>query len=465
MMRAWLIHTAIALSFAWWSPCGNEAHAVPDLDILKSLPQSADDSQVKLINASNASDFKSILPPEMLPLFKEGQLEIEAARSLKTVPHYGPSWQRTSELDAASLTSSGELTSGTKFGNGFLFGDAAALSSETNMRTLAYKVLWNTYSVWAASPLHYSEFEFSWFKDGKAYRTLRGEFSRLIPNLLPDLKQTSQHFRELIRFTSPQVLRDLSWLTFRFLGKDEDAVWVYSPAIQKVRHISATNRSDPLLRSAVTPEEFLVWSGKVESTQAVVEGTAVSLMPFVRSELPANPSPQGCYTVDRLAAVAGNTTARWNTESSHFAHGAGWVPTTTIFLPRPVWKLTATSLDPFSMYGTQVLYVDQDLGLPMYKFVYDRMGQLWKTVIGTFGVATREKEELPFPAYTIVVDHLKSEVYVLDFLKWTACASAIPEFTVADFDPKRFADLAKDMLQPTATAASAMLPEEMPDEF
>ncbi len=430
------------------------------------LPELSDSSSTGLmVNATNSASFKDNLPAELLSLLQEGQLELEAGRSLKTAPTLPDAWLKGAD-GAALAGSTGELKTGASFGAGLLF-DAAALSAETNQKFLAYKLLWNVQALWALQPALSAAFEFSWFKEGKPYRTLRGEFSRLIPNAIADTKKTAQLFRELIRFTAPTFLKDLSWLTFRFLGNDEDVLWVYSPAIRKVRQLVATNRSDSLLRSAVTPEEFLVWSGKPEAVEAVVEAKATMLVPVLRVELPAQLDKEGCLNVDRLGAVGGKLASRWNYEAGHFPHGAGWVPTTSVFLPRPVWRVAVNSLDPFSSYGKQVLYIDQALSLPVYKFVYNRMGQLWKTVIGVYGISSAKNVAAPllYPAYTIIVDHLKSEVFVIDTITARSCAVPPPGLSLSDFDPKRFSELEKAAADKPVAAATATPTQEELDEL
>lgn len=433
-----------------------------------ALPEPGDDlAPLKIINSQNVLSFKEMLPAELQGLFREGQLEMEAASKLKSAPDYGKAWADASAGPKPNVLNGAVLRSGIKLGEGFLFGDAKSLEAEADPKILAQKILWNTYSLWAAQKVFGAQFEFHWFKEGaKPFRTLRGEFQRIYPNALADGKQSAQLFRELIRFVSPAFLTDLSWLTFRFLGADEDMLWVNSPAVKKLRQLTATNRSDPILRSSVSPEEFLVWSGKPEIVEARAEKNITGLVPLLRSESPAVNADNTCTTMDRAATVANRLEVRWNFESSRYLHGAGWVPSTSVFVPRPLYRVELTSHDPFSLYGRQVLYVDQELMLPFYKFVYNRAGQLWKTVIGSYGFAGPAGTEArsPYPAYTIVIDHNKNETYVLDFSRIMICSQPTAPMTLADFEPKRFTDASKALATPQPTAVP-QVPTEETDEL
>lgn len=472
-MTSMRIRSYFFAAFFFALPCSLNAQtpsAAPDVATpaaLNALPEPADDlSPLKIINSQNVLSYKDLLPVELQGLFRDGQLEMEAASRIKIQPEYGQVWAKASAATKQNLLNGTLLRAGAKFGDGFLFGDAKELESEADPKALAQKIFWNIYSVWAAERVFGAQFEFHWFKEGvKPYRTLRGEFQRIFPAALADSKQSAQLFRELIRLTSPAFLTDLSWLTFRFIGADEDMLWVFSPAVKKLRQLTATNRSDPILRSSVSPEDFLVWGGKPEIVDARAEKGITALVPFLRSEAPALSTENLCLTFDRAAAVANRLAVRWNFESSRYLHGAGWVPSTSVFVPRVLWRIEFSSHDPFSVYGRQVLYVDQELMLPYYKFVYNRAGQLWKTVIGSYGFAGAAGADArsAYPAYTIVLDHLKNETYVIDFSRISVCTEPTPPLTLADFDPKRFAEVAKSSATPVPTPGP-QVPTEETDE-
>jgi hypothetical protein len=470
-MRGVILFLAAAISLSPLKVFADPAPAaVPNVvlpDGVPALPEPTDDAApLKIINSSNISSYKAVVPAELQWLFHEGQLEIEAAARLKNPVSYGQAWDKATAEAKDSALAGATLRQGTKLGEGFIFGDSRAIVAEGDSKNLARKILWNIYSVWAAEKVFGAQFDFHWIKESKPYRTLRGEFSRIYPALLGDPKQSAQLFRELIRLSAPVVLTDLSWLTFRFLGADEDVLWVFSPAVKKLRQVTSTNRSDSILRSAVSPEDFLVWSGKPEIADALVEKSLVGLAFFPRTDLPAAEAGK-CVVIDRAAAVANRMPVRWNFDSNRYSHGGGWIPSTSMLVPRKLWQIELNSQDPFSLYGHQVLYVDQETMLPMYKFVYNRSGQLWKTVIGAFGFAAKKGSEdrRPYPAYTIIIDHVKAEAYLLDFSKISICSEPVPSLSMSDFDPKRFADMSKASAPTQLPAATPQGEVEEPDEL
>jgi hypothetical protein len=385
---------------------------------------------------------------------------IEMARETEPARPLGTGWGGGETAKESSITAQGSLRSGVSFSSGFVFGDAAALTAGRGaQKDLAKKILWNGAAVWAAAPVFSSEFEFHWLRESKPERTLHGELVRMYPAALPETKQQSQFFRELVRFTAPSVLKDLSWLSFRFLGTEEDVLWVFSPSIQKLRQLTGTNRSDPFLTSAVTPEELFVWSGKIESEDAVVEREQVGFVPLLRNPAGTTVLQNGCRRVDRSAIVDGQMTSRWNFDASRFPQGAGWLPAMTVFVPRPLWRIELNSQDPFRLYGRQVVYVDQTSMLPMYKFVYDRLGHLWKTVIGAYGFMDSGAENVrrPYPAYVIVIDHAKKRSFIIDFAVVTLCDTPTAGLELSDLEPKRFesiAAVAVPTVAPTVAAAA-----------
>lgn len=468
--RALLIGGALALG----SFCG----ALAPLQTAFSLPPGAaslpevgaGSGSYPALDATNSAEYREFVPAELFPLLRSGGLVMEVARETEPARPFGAGWGRDAAAVEKSLTAQASLRLGLSFSSGFVFGDVAALTEgAAPQKDLAKKILWNGAAAWAAAPVFSAEFEFHWLREAKPERTLHGELVRLYPAALPETKQQSQFFRELVRFTAPGVLKDLSWLSFRFLGAEEDVLWVFSPAIQKLRQLTGTNRADPFLTSAVTPEELFVWSGKIESEDASVEREQVGFVPLLRNPAGTTVLQNGCRRVDRRAIVDGQMTSRWNFDSSRFPQGAAWLPASTVFVPRPLWRIELNSQDPFRLYGRQVLYVDQTSMLPMYKFVYDRLGHLWKTVIGAYGFmdSGAENTRHPYPAYVIVIDHAKNRSFILDFALITLCDSTTAGLELSDLEPKRFEALAAAAAPagaPTVAAAAAELDPHAGDD-
>jgi Protein of unknown function (DUF1329) len=126
---------------------------------------------------------------------------------------------------------------------------------------------------------------------------------------------------------------------------------------------------------------------------------------------------------------------RWNFETRSLPEGPGWLPEGLQFVPRKLWRVELEARDPFAVYGRQVIYIDQLLRLPVYKFVYDRSGRLWKVIIAPWGVAQQGEVVLPLLPKLIVMDRLRDEVEVVDLITQRYCSAFPTEVDSTDFDP------------------------------
>ena len=105
----------------------------------------------------------------------------------------------------------------------------------------------------------------------------------------------------------------------------------------------------------------------------------------------------------------------WNYQSRQMPQLAPWVPTSAVFVPRRVWILELNPRDPYSATGREILMVDQQTLLPVYKLVYDRIGEYRKTVIGAWGRMRSKDNKLqsPFCAFVLAVDQSAQSATVL----------------------------------------------------
>lgn len=409
------------------------------------LPDSKDEGQAGIIiNSANALEYKNIIIPDLFSFVRSGNIEMDAVRSVRYVWRFDEEWEKNSET-ALKISPTGSLPSDTKFTRAFPFGPGSVLKEEKDPKVLGAKILWNIASNFWGMKLLNTEFELIWVKDAGADRRVGGKFVRIYPRALGVDDKTPQIFREKISFESPLQIKGFAWLTFRFLGSEEDGVWVFSPAIHKARQLTGSNRSDVLIKSSVSADDFLSWSGKPELVEAVVERTMVGLVPAPDIHIGnLEPTPSECLSVtDSQVSDAGKVgSARWNFENRKFPQGAAWLPNYAVFYPRELWRVELSSKDPYALYGRQILYVDTLSMLPYYKIVYDRAGRLWKTVISAFGLSQSrdKKRKVPYQAFFIVNDHLKKESYIVDFSKIHVCDGLGDGFSLADFDPRRLGD-------------------------
>jgi len=60
--------------------------------------------------------------------------------------------------------------------------------------------------------------------------------------------------------------------------------------------------------------------------------------------------------------------------------GAAWAPTNLCWIKRPCYVLEMKSKDRYYNYGTQYLWINEDVYSCSYKVIYDRAGDYWKTL-------------------------------------------------------------------------------------
>ena len=98
--------------------------------------------------------------------------------------------------------------------------------------------------------------------------------------------------RELFLFLTPPVVFGYSQVLTQYLNSTDDEIWHYSPVVGKGRKIFPANRGDGIIGSVLTPDDFFVWSGKVQSVKASVLDSKRLLIPVPTCLLYTSPSPR-----------------------------------------------------------------------------------------------------------------------------------------------------------------------------
>jgi uncharacterized protein DUF1329 len=103
------------------------------------------------------------------------------------------------------------------------------------------------------------------------WRLSQGEYRRTYfsarADLLPETteleKGTNVEWAEYFDVKAPFDLRGTMFLLYRYRDNKEDDTWAYIPALRRVRRIAATQKSDSLLGTEFTLEDFYLFSGYV----------------------------------------------------------------------------------------------------------------------------------------------------------------------------------------------------------
>ncbi|MBE0597144.1 MAG: DUF1329 domain-containing protein [Desulfuromonadales bacterium] len=188
-------------------------------------------------------------------------------------------------------------------------------------------------------------------------------------------------FNEYVKVTQPYDVSGILNLTYRYINSDADDLWAYVPAIRRVKKTSGANRSSPFLGSDFVNDDAFAFAGKVESMNWKVIGEKTVLMPVMKwaTEGPAKfrKHTDGSWrNPDNLAGpLFGFEVPGWK--------GAPWAPTDFVYVPRKMYIIEVNAKDRYYNYGLTHLYLDPEAGF-IYKYVNDRAGQYWKTLMVSY---------------------------------------------------------------------------------
>jgi hypothetical protein len=408
---------------------------------LESLPEVSDDSKTLLVTKRNVASVRQLVAPELLSFIESGRLVMPSARKLPYLWRYHDRWERRSGKPWGVLKKDGSIDRPDKLDAGFPFG-RHLLKDESITAPSAGKLLWNMYSTFWSQGDFEADFDLITVRDDdratdEISSSFAGRLTRSFPSIFSGNKGNGILFREKIRFVDPPAANWFSWLTFRFSGVREDMVWVYSPAIEKVREITDSNRSDSFFQSVFAPDDFFSWSAKPENVSMTSSLPKTYLMPFPSLRLGVlDKWTEPCQTLNLVGENEFNENAlRWNIESRRFFEGDAWVPSNTVWVPRKVVVLELIPKDPYSEYGRQKLYIDLESYLPLLKVVYDKAGEFSKLVISTYGskISKSRKNRMIYPYYTVAVGD--AAVSMMRFHSVKYCRKEGAEIDYSGFDP------------------------------
>lgn len=164
---------------------------------------------------------------------------------------------------------------------------------------------------------------------------------------VPDAKEFE--FKDFITFFEPFDFRGYSFIIFRYLDPHRaDDAWGYIPPLRRVRRVSVEVKSDSVLGSDQTLEDFysfsgrpLEWNWKFLGYRDVLEvGDSHNLYAHLYG--PSGMIPNDSWSLRRMSVVE------------------------------------RTPKDPHHPYSSAVVLWDVENWYPAYEFEFDRTGKLWK---------------------------------------------------------------------------------------
>ncbi len=183
-------------------------------------------------------------------------------------------------------------------------------------------------------------------------------------------------YRSLNVAYSPFDMAGTASLVLRTLGAKEDQLYVYVPAIRRVKRLSGANRSDPYMGSEATLDEAFGWDGLISSMKWTYKGRKTALLWILD------------WAAERSTQMVHHADGSWTESSSPIRVGyetpgstcATWAPTNAVWVPRKFHVIEAMPKDPYYASGKAVYWVDTKTGMISYKFIYERGGDFRKGI-------------------------------------------------------------------------------------
>ena len=248
----------------------------------------------------------------------------------------------------------------------------------------AAKLMYNRFCSWRRGKVSWDRFSLEWVSLEHGFeRAINASgrimmyWSRTKAEAIPN---PSRHrLTELMYVAEPFDLRGTCQLTLERLDGKPSDVYVYVPAIRRVKKMSGANRSDPYMGSDFAIDDGSGYMGQNSSMKwrFIKETTGLHVMQDWNAKHSEKyvQMPNGSWE-------AGKNTPRmkkgWEVK--------GWArnviePVTAIWVPRKFYVIEAIPKDSYYNYGKTVYWVDKGTRWMLYKMIYDRAMEYWKTTI------------------------------------------------------------------------------------
>jgi hypothetical protein len=258
----------------------------------------------------------------------------------------------------------------------------------------ALKLAWNVNYRWQGGTGHnLPHWGFSNMRNSgkETWRISEGEYRRTYfshrADLLPATHQlepgTPVEWAEFFDVKTPFDLRGTMFLLYRYTQEGrEDDTWAYIPALRRVRRIAATQKSDSLLGTEFTLEDFYIFSGYVWDHQWEYKGEKTVLGPM--------DSGRTCFpsVISKTEAIRDTGMERLGTRDEWFSCPFG--PYGAFPYAGESWqKRAAFQLDDVPKqkghpYSRKMIWYDKETMMPIYSIMYDRAGQPFRMISSVF---------------------------------------------------------------------------------
>ena len=361
-----------------------------------------------VIDKTNWQKVEGLLPESMLNYVKKGDLTMKIGK-LEYDPIPQPDFMAAAEQNAGKFdidAEGGLIDPKTGKRPEYVYGFPFP-KIDPNDPKAGSKVVWNKWYPLFRTGQNYFPFSVDWVGRGGFERQITAQVSSMyydgrkyrMPN--PDATET----REIIQVLGPSSAAGFVQLTWRYLDNRPDGVWSYIPALRRTRQLSAANRSDPFLGSDFVNDDSSLWFGKNQSfTWKLVGQQDVLVQTMGPKPVPLEPGAkwEGGQEYMQPKSFPG---AIWGWSDKSWT-GAPWFASNMIWVKRPVWIVEGFPKDPYYSYGKQLFYLDRESFGMVYKIIYDRAGQYWKTAMVDLDPAWNAdgSERFALVAFTLAID-------------------------------------------------------------
>jgi hypothetical protein len=353
-----------------------------------------------VITAANKADATGLVADELIPFVVEGfdELKMNVVESADYTPAKSYVDATVKYACQAKLDSAGRIANYTA-GQPFPFSEWAkeATGHKCDLTPddpqFSLKLAWNVNYRWqGGSGLNLPHWGFSNMRNrGKeTWRIAQGEYRRTYfshrADLLPETTElepnTKVEWAEFFDVKTPFDLRGTMFLLYRYTDGKEDDTWAYIPALRRVRRIAATQKSDSLLGTEFTLEDFYIFSGYVWDHQWEFKGESTKLAPLN--------SKRNCFpsVISQDEALREEGMTRLGNENEWYNCKFG--PYRALSFVDENWqKRTAVQLDDIPRqrghpYSRKKIWYDKETLMPIYGIMYDRAGKPFKIITSTF---------------------------------------------------------------------------------
>ncbi len=350
------------------------------------------------ITTANRDLLRGMLPSEFLPYVMDyPDLQMTVVPTSSYAPHESYREATRKYACQASLDAQGHLLNYTA-GQPFPYSEWAKevtghrCDLKPDDPQFAMKLAWNVNYRWQGAGLNIPHFGFSYMRNwgNETWRVTQGEYRRTYFSHRADIEghsldpDSNVEWAEFFDVKTPFDLRGTMFLLFRYdyAGEEqEDQTYAYIPSLRRVRRVSTTQKSDSLLGTEFTLEDFYAFSGYVYAHKWEFHGenSYVANMNTRRSCFPSN------ISTDEAALSEGQTRLGTREEWNE----CKWGPYNALPFADETWeKRSVFQLDDIPQqeghpYSRKKIFYDKETMQPVYLIAYDRAGEPFRLAFFT----------------------------------------------------------------------------------